>query len=465
MRCRFGSSCITVFRKLFKLLLILIILPASVHASEIIQPAVEKTSEVPVKPTAVVQTAVTERFFDAGASPGKDYNQIAADLAVIELGREFKNALTAAARFAEVSLDYPASIEEVQTVTLIDNQLLLTLVLTEISVETVPQILNTSYSEPVGNVIFQAEVKLSAFLNSDSKVIDYERSFGLLGQGSNAEEAVRRAVDNLRYGISSLIVELPLPGPLLKISEIFNRSAWMLLSESEAAGAEGSLYHISTGSGIAFGLAEVLRTVPLSSGQEPEQPFGPNLTFDPDRTHAAELRILYTDSPIVPGMAVTPSAGTELEISAEIALGTGSVGTLININPSFSTGLRMQGSIGALLMPEASSFAVLGGIGYAYRIIPGSRLTPVGWKIADRFRVQLDAGIIFGFLISWKQTPAISEGFVLGNRFGAGGSWFFTSESEVFLKGRFEQLYSAAGIGPVHTAFSLAAGVTLHPSW
>lgn len=458
MHCRSGSSCVTVFRKLFKLL-ILIILPASLNAAGNTQPALGKASEVPVEPTAVVQTAIPERFSDTGAYDGKEYFRIAADLAVIELGREFKDALTAAARFTEVFLDYPAYAEEVQTETLIDNQLLLTLFLTEISVETVPQELNTSYAEPVGNVVFQAEVKLSAFLNSDSKVIDYERSFGLLGQGSNAEEAVRRAVDNLRYGISSLIVELPLPGPPLKISEIFNRSAWMLLTDSEAAGAEGSLYHIATGSGIAFGLAEVQRTVPLSAGQETA------LSIDADRTHAAELRIIYTDSPIVPGMAVTPAAGTEIEVSAEIALGTGSVGALFNINPSFSTGLRMQGSIGALLMHESSSFAVLGGIGYAYRIIPGSRLTPIGWKIADRFRVQLDAGIVFGFLISWNRTPPISEGFVLGNRFGAGGSWFLTGESEVFLKGRFEQLYSAAGIVPVHTAFSAAAGVTLHPSW
>lgn len=459
MHCRFRNTCIIALSKLVKALFFLIILPLSIHAAENTQGVIDRTLEFPVKPTAVVQIAIPDLFSDNGASAGAEFYRIAADLAVSEIGKEFKDALAAAARFVEVSLDYPDSAEDVQTKTIVENQLLLTLFLTDISVETVPQILKTSEAAPVDTFLFQAEVQLSALLNADGKEIGYERSFGLLGQGISSEEAVRRAVKNLRYGISSLIVELPLPGPQLKISEIFNRSAWMLLSESEAAGAEGSLYQISTGSGAVLGLAEVQRTIPLPAGPDQTSNIGM------DRNHAAELRILYADSTVVPGMAVTPAAVADIEISAEIAIGTGAVGTFFNINPPFSTGLRMQGSIGALLKHDASSFAVLGGVGYAYRIIPGSRLNPTGWKIIDRFRLQLDAGIIFGYLISWNQTPPVSDGFVSGNRFGAGGSWFLTGECEVFLKGRFEQLYTAEGIVPVHTAFSAAMGVTLHPTW
>ena len=308
-----------------------------------------------------------------------------------------------------------------------------------------------------GKKIFHAEVAAESY-SSNQQVNDRTSvDFKLLGIGESFEESLQSAVANLTYSVMSIVRMLPLPGTDLAIYDIYNDYPLVLFAE-ESVPSPGDDYNLVSGAGKVLGLAEISRLVPL----------------DESEGSAAELKIIYTDISIVPGIGLQPLKSSLVQIQSGMSLSFGAVGADILFRGTNGQGFVPSAGVGAVWVwddpyPTGSFFvqqsnsvmAMVSG-GFAYRIIPGRRLSKPGNLFFGRVRIDLGTSFIGGYF--FNMNSSIANDLIYGSRYTAGISWYITDSVEVSAKCQYDRIYQLNGsLEPILSTIFGGVGVTLRP--
>ncbi len=305
-----------------------------------------------------------------------------------------------------------------------------------------------------GKKIFQAEASAESFTSSQQEKDQTSIDFKLLGIGETFEASVQSAAANLTFSVMSIIRMFPLPGLDSAIYDLYNNYPIVLFAE-EPFPSIGDDYTFVSGAGEILGLAEISRLIPLEEG----------------KGTAAELKIMYTDISLVPGVALQPSEHSKVQIQNTILLSFGAVGADISFSGTKREGFVPAAGLGAawiwdnpypigsFFVQQDNTILPLISCGFMYRMIPGRNVSKPGNLFIRRVYLELEASFVGGYLFN-VTTPA-ENGLIYGSRFTAGISWYLSDHIEFSAKCRYDRIYLLSGSSdPLVSMIFGAAGVT-----
>jgi hypothetical protein len=308
-----------------------------------------------------------------------------------------------------------------------------------------------------GRQLFRTRITLEVAASEEDEPC-CRHTLALLGIGASRDQAVNDALSNLRFGVFSLIRELPLPGPLPAVSYLIGRTPWVVLpADSEAA--VGDLFVLYSASGRETGAAVVTGLTELEQSGGKDQ--------------AAELRMLYADSEVVPGMGLVQLPRPRMQVSLSISSGLSVLAVEAGLRGFRAEGLHIRGSGGfssvfrdrsadfQAVQPAAGSYLLYAGLGAGYRLPAGRKTAALSLKVVDRLAADVGTQLFLALLSSADEQESPFTGGI-GTRLDAGFLWYLSSSVELSLTGTSLLVRELSqNSSPYLQTFMLSAGAAL----